>query len=79
MAQRKSAGKYPKEKITPDASGNPRSKRNFQFDSPLMSQGGRGDSWPQNEEIGSMSGGPKDPMGFIHKNEKRPRGTRDSG
>ncbi len=78
MAQRKSGGKYPKTKITPAKDGNPRSKRNFEFDSPLLTQGGRGDSWPQNEEI-SVIGGPRDPMGFIHKGESRPRGTRDSG
>ena len=75
---RKPSGKSPSRTMRPVQ--NPRSKRDFQFDSPLMDQGGSGDSWPQNEEINSMrQTAPGDPMGFIPGGEHRPNGTRNAG
>ncbi len=72
------SGKSPSKTMRPVQ--NPRSRKDFEFDSPLMVQGGRGDSWPQNEEIDSMrQSAPGDPMGFIPGAERRPNGTRNSG
>lgn len=41
-------------------------KKNFEFDSPMVRQGTKGDSWPQNEELkDARIRGVKDPMGFL--------------
>lgn len=72
MARKSRGGKQPSPTIRPTQN---RRSESFEFDSPLMSQGIRNDSWPQNEEIAVM-GTPADPMGFIHTSEGRPRGTR---